>query len=583
MPSLFVFQGNDQGVRFELDRDRILVGREASNCIQLHDQEVSRRHAELRCQGNRFVLTDLGSVNGTFLNSQRLDKQVAHELSTGDRVLMGKTLMLFTGASEESSVGLREKVSIIDDELSGDQSRIVRTIGSAEGSQFLRIPDEHTLDANENSWLARARGNLQIMYRTAQAVSQTQDIDQLLHRIMHLVFEWVQADRGCIMLLNPEIDKLEPKVHLVREGQPAGGPLHISQTILDYVREHNEGVLTTNAQDDDRWNPAQSILQQGICEAICVPMEGRYDVVGVMYIDTKTPPHRVLQASGSSSRFSDEHLKLMIAIAHQAALAVEDTRYYSAMLQAERLAAVGQTIASLSHYIKNILQGIRGGSFLIKDGLSRHNEEMVSKGWEFVEKNQEKISNLVMDMLTFSKEREPEMAPAELNEVAGDVVELMQTRAAEKQTRIVFQPDESMPTLTFDADGLHRAVLNLVTNAIDACYDTPSETDDEPHQGLVTVSTQYCPEEQKARIVVEDNGEGIAPEEIKNIFNLFVSTKKSHGTGIGLSVSQKIAQEHSGRIAVDSELGRGSRFTLEIPAVSPEASHHDSDSHATRS
>ena len=105
----------------------------------------------------------------------------------------------------------------------------------------------------------------------------------------------------------------------------------------------------------------------GVREAICVPMQGRYGVVGVIYIDTYTPPGRFIQRP--ANRFSAEHLKLMVAIGHQAALAVEDTSYYSAMVQAERLAAIGQTIATLSHHIKNILQGIRGGSYLIEEGL----------------------------------------------------------------------------------------------------------------------------------------------------------------------------------------------------------------------
>ena len=100
-----------------------------------------------------------------------------------------------------------------------------------------------------------------------------------------------------------------------------------------------------------------------------MPMQGRYGMVGVIYIDTSISPQKIVQ-QGVAKKFTDEHLKLMIAIAHQAALAVEDTRYYSAMVQAERLAAVGQTIATLSHHIKNILQGIRGGSYLIEMGLS---------------------------------------------------------------------------------------------------------------------------------------------------------------------------------------------------------------------
>ena len=306
------------------------------------------------------------------------------------------------------------------------------------------------------------------MYRTALAVSHTLDIDQLLNRIMQLIFEWVEADRGCIMLVDPDTGQLEPAVRRNRKGVKSDDRIKISQTILDYVMEHNEGVLTSNARDDDRWNPAVSILQMGVCEAICVPMRGRYNMVGLIYIDTTISPQRIIQQQ-STTKFSDEHLKLMIAIAHQAALAVEDTRYYSAMVQAERLAAVGQTIATLSHHIKNILQGIRGGSFLIKEGLSQHDENMVRKGWEFVEKNQERISNLVMDMLTFSKEREPELVAADMNEVAADVVELMTSRAKEKSVELIFTPYEKMPTLIFDPEGLHRAILNVVTNAFDAC------------------------------------------------------------------------------------------------------------------
>ena len=126
-------------------------------------------------------------------------------------------------------------------------------------------------------------------------------------------------------------------------------------------------MLTSNARDDSRWDPAQSIVSLGVREAICVPMQGRYDVVGVIYIDTAVTPQKMLAAKGAN-QFTEEHLRLMVAIAHQAALAVEDTSYYTAMVQAERLAAVGQTIATLSHHIKNILQGVRGGSYLIELG-----------------------------------------------------------------------------------------------------------------------------------------------------------------------------------------------------------------------
>jgi pSer/pThr/pTyr-binding forkhead associated (FHA) protein len=404
--SLFIIQGPDQGVRFELDAGSgsLYLGRDAGNRIQLHDTEISRRHAEIRCDGEQFLLWDLGSSNGTFVNNERIVEQT--ELASGDQVQLGRTVMLFTGPGDSGPQNIGQRVQIISAAKTSGGSRIVKSVSQQEGSA-LWTP---AADAAENPWLARARSNLQVMYRTALAVSHTLDIDQLLSRIMQLIFEWVEADRGCIMLLEPETKQLAPKVRRDRHRTEGDERMNISQTILDYVMENKEGVLTSDAREDQRWDTAASILQQGVREAICVPMQGRYDVVGVIYIDTLTPAHKVI--ANTPRRFREEHLKLMVAIGHQAALAVEDTMYYSAMVQAERLAAVGQTIAMLSHHIKNILQGIRGGSYLIEMGLGDHDEEVVRKGWNIVEKNQNKISTMVMDMLSFSKEREPELMAA---------------------------------------------------------------------------------------------------------------------------------------------------------------------------
>ena len=105
-----------------------------------------------------------------------------------------------------------------------------------------------------------------------------------------MIFEWVDADRGCIMLKDIETGQLVPKVRRHRRGLQADERITISQTILDYVVDRNEGVLTSNARDDDRWDAAKSILRMGVREAICVPMQGRYDVVGVIYIDTSLTP-----------------------------------------------------------------------------------------------------------------------------------------------------------------------------------------------------------------------------------------------------------------------------------------------------
>jgi len=556
VPSLFVIRGVDQGTRFDLDQATVGIGRDSSNAVQLHDTEVSRRHAEILRADDVFTVMDLNSSNGTFVNGQRLSQQ---QLESGDHLQIGKTLMLFTRPADEShgDAGRHIDISLDQDDAAG--SRIIHSVTQEESSRLFDSVDT----SYQDTWLARARSNLQVMYRTALAVSHTLDIDQLLQRIMELIFEWVEADRGCIMLLDAQTKSLDRKAFRSRAGSKSEETIRISKTILDYVMEQGEGVLTSDARQDDRWNPAASILQMGIREAICVPMQGRYDVVGVIYVDTSTPPQDAIE-HGQTNKFTEDHLKLLVAIGHQAALAVEDTRYYSAMVQAERLAAVGQTITTLSHHIKNILQGIRGGSYLIEMGLSDHDESLVSKGWNIVEKNQAKISTLVMDMLTFSKEREPDLQPAEINLVVADVVELLRSRAEELNVELKWTPAEDIPTLIFDPEGIHRAVVNVVTNAIDAASEAETS-------GLVEVVSEYSAEESQLCVRVGDNGPGIPPEHLETLFNPFVSHKKGRGTGLGLAVSKKILSEHGGRILVESVPGQGSRFILELAAVEPES------------
>lgn len=586
MPSLFVIQGRDQGQRYTLDEPMISIGRVGGNAVQVNDTEVSRKHAILELSGEEYVLRDLNSSNGSFINGKRIKEQ---RLLSGDQIQFGRTLLLYTGAVETQEAA-ESGVSIVESNAGHDGSRILHAISQSEGSDLLATPADQT----QSPWLARARSNLQLMYRTSLAVSHTLDIDQLVARILDMIFEWVDADRGCIMLKDEATGRLKPAVRRLRRGpegepsvldsDPDGPDIAISQTILDYVIGRGEGVLTSNAGDDKRWDPAGSIMQMGVREAICVPMQGRYDLVGVIYIDTSITPKQMLELQ-SANKFGQEHLKLMIAIAHQAALAIEDTTHYKAMVQAERLAAMGQTIATLSHHIKNILQGVRGGSYLIELGLGEHAKALtaddtdreaaakavgtIQKGWGIVEKNQDRISSLVMDMLTYSKERKPDPEPCELNDIVGDVAEMLRTRAEEHGVELTWNPGEGLPTLRADPEAIHRAVMNIVTNAIDAC------TDRDPAR--IEMATSQNEANQTLLVTVADTGEGIAPDRLASIFSAFESSKGSHGTGLGLAVTQKIAEEHGGSVSVQSEVGRGSTFQLELPIAGPPAVASEED------
>lgn len=561
MASLFVIQGADQGKRFELKSPAVALGRENSNPIRIHDTEVSRRHAEVRQVDNSYRVVDLGSANGTYLNGQPVEG--SSEIRSGDRLQVGQTVMLFSeGPSGSNDREVASRVNMLGPASPDDRSAILRSIPVGEGSRVLQAPE------GAGGWLRDRLINLSVMYRATQAISHVLDTDTLLPQILEMVFESIGADRGAI-LLKDEIGRLVPKaVRWRAEVEDPDEKLTISRTIVDHVLTEGQGVLTSDAPGDKRFGPAQSIVDYNIREAICVPIQGRHATLGVLYADIRSNEGPSFNKDGvpitaSRGKFSQDHLMLMVAIGHQAGLAIENTEFYKAKLQAERLAAVGQTIATLSHHIKNILQGIRGGSYLIDMGLKEKDDAIVRRGWTIVEKNQGKIYNMVMDMLSFSKDREPALEPSDLNETVGDVVELMLNRAKELGVTLVWSPAKDLPQVMIDADGIHRAVLNIVTNAIDASEGVDNAT--------VEVSTTWDAANALARVIVEDHGVGIDEDGIASIFEVFASTKGSRGTGLGLPVSQKIVREHGGKIVVSSAIGHGSTFVIELPMRKAEA------------
>jgi signal transduction histidine kinase/pSer/pThr/pTyr-binding forkhead associated (FHA) protein len=555
VPRLLVIKGADEGKQFDLSGQLITVGRDGTNRIRLHDTEVSRRHAEFRQVEGGYIVVDIGSANGTFINNQRIQEAL---LQAGDQIVIGQSILVYssgTGETQEEKTDLAEKISMIsrhDLELS---SAIVKTIGESEGSRILTHPDK------SSPWLKTALANLAIMYEASQAVSHILDLNELLNRILELIFRSVEADRGCIMLKHSETGQLEPKAVRQRGQDQAAGKFTVSRTIMEHVLKQKEGVLVSDAAQDERFSAGQSILRFGIREVICVPMKGRHETLGVLYLDTHTGPRELVTKESAAGKFTEEHLALAIAVAHQAALAVEETRYHQAMLQAERLAAIGQTIAALSHHIKNILQGLRSGSEILKMGLKDRDETMIQQGWRIAEKNHAKIYELVLDMLTFSKEREPAVELTDVNQIVRDVVELMAGRAKEKGVKLEVSLEQNQPDVPADPEGIHRALLNIVSNAMDAI--------EERSDGKITVGTRWGHDEGVVKLIVMDNGTGIPPEVLSDIFKPFASTKGSKGTGLGLAVSRKILREHGGDIVVQSQVGVGSKFTLRLPLKSP--------------
>ncbi len=559
MARLIVIKGADEGKQFDLEGDHLSIGRDSTSRVRLCDTEVSRRHAEFVRTTDGVRLLDIGSANGTFVNGQSIRDVL---LQAGDQIQVGQTVMVFTATRPEAprQGDLADRISMITRQEIDLPSAIIKTVSDTEGSRLLARPD-----AAEGPWLKSALANLGLMYETTQAVSHILDLNQLLDRILELIFKTMEADRGCVMLRSSEPgDALsdstsnvdcQPKAVRWRDGIPHHEKIPVSKTIMDFVLKEKKGVLVSDAAHDERFQAVQSILKSGIREIICVPMKGRHETLGVLYLDTRTSA-RDLGVKGQKGKFSADHLTLASAIAHQASLAIEETRYYQAMLQSERLAAIGQTIASLSHHIKNILQGLKSGGEILKMGITEQDQALLLQGWKIVEKNQGKVFDLVQDMLSYSKDREPNIEEVDLNKLAADVVELLAARATEKGVALTLECQPDLPSCQADPEGLHRALLNIVGNALDAV--------EEASEPSVRVST-HVESSEWISITVLDNGHGIPSERINEIFRPFVSSKGARGTGLGLAVSRKILREHGGDITVQSSPGHGSTFTLRLP------------------
>jgi hypothetical protein len=342
-----VIQGIDEGRQFDLAGPILGVGRDATNAVHLHDTEVSRRHAEFRLtlDGGGYRVHDRGSANGLFVNGTAVKDAL---LRPGDQVHIGQTVLVYTLApGDRPSAGdLTDRIRMVarqDAELS---SQIVSTIGDAEGSRILARPEDV-----QSPWLRTRLANLAILYEASRAVSHILDVDQLLDRILELTFRSIEADRGCVMLLNVATGALEPKagrwqkkVSGTISGDPAGEKVPdtflVSRTITDHVLRERQGILVSDAARDERFAAGQSIIKVGIREAICVPMKGRHEALGVLYLDTVSRPKSPARSEGIGAeeaaysvrgsyepKFTEDHLALAIALAHQAALAIEGTRY----------------------------------------------------------------------------------------------------------------------------------------------------------------------------------------------------------------------------------------------------------------
>jgi PAS domain S-box-containing protein len=238
----------------------------------------------------------------------------------------------------------------------------------------------------------------------------------------------------------------------------------------------------------------------------------------------------------------------------------EIKRLEKELVQSERMAAVGQTVSGLAHYVKNILVGLKGGSYVVDIGIQKNDTEKLKTGWETIKKNIKRAADLTQDLLTYSKQREPEIETCSPNGIVDELIELLKDFAFSKSIRLTKELDADIGEILADPKTIHHSLLNIINNAIDACI----EDENVSKQHEVAVKT-YMDGGNMICFEVRDNGCGMDDNTRKQLFTPMFSSKGGKGTGLGLLVTGKLIEEHKGSIDIETSPGKGSTFRIKLP------------------
>lgn len=290
-PRLAAIAGKLKGSIFQLDEDSVVIGRETSAGLCLPDSSVSRRHSQIEQEDQQITITDLQSLNGTFVNDVPVKRRV---LEHGDRIRIGDTQFLFL---------------VQEGEVHSAASRVVLDDGrSASGA---------TVQIKLNDALYLMARDLSALLKVSTTINAIRGLEELQKRLLELLFEVVPADRGAILLGNPEGADFEQSFGLDRQGNMEA-TIKVSRTVARQVLTEGVSLLSNDPEGSESPDAAESLMALRTSSLLCVPLVMMDRALGIIYLDTMEP----------AKRFDSDHLQLVSAIAGIAAVAIENARHF---------------------------------------------------------------------------------------------------------------------------------------------------------------------------------------------------------------------------------------------------------------
>lgn len=289
-----------------------------------------------------------------------------------------------------------------------------------------------------------------------------------------------------------------------------------------------------------------------------VPLVARDHAIGLLVVDNLF----------SGKAIEEENMQFLAMFANQAGLAIENAKMYhnlelanknlreaqNKLIQAEKMAALGQMAAGIAHEIRNPLVSIGGFARRLAGRVGEESQE--KRYAEIIIKEVRRIEKIVQDILTFSKDSAPAMEECSVNDIVEDAVGLYAEDLVESGCRLVKELAPDLPSILVDPQQLMQVLTNIISNAEQAMAGG----------GELTVRTFVTDESGAVGVSIDDTGGGIPEDIMSNIFTPFFTTKVA-GTGLGLSICHRIIEKHQGKIEVRSEEGQGTRFIIDRKSV----------------
>lgn len=404
-------------------------------------------------------------------------------------------------------------------------------------------------------WLANVtpdemRRIVDALYRVHRLISAITELDTLLERIVEESKQVANAEACSLLLYDERRDELYFHVTLSEQGNQQALKnlvrLKLNQGIAGVAAAKRESINVPDVEHDGRfYRAADAASKFQTRSVLAVPMVDREVLVGILEVVNKV----------GGGAFTDTDTHVMEMFSSLAANAIINARLIEENLRAERLAAIGQAVAGLSHYTKNIITGMRGSADLIDQGIAKNNLDFLRQSWPIFQRSTKRISHLVEDMLAFSKPRKPTYEEIELKVLLDEVIQTFYGLLVRKNVQLNIELKKVRAPISVDTRGMFSCLLNLMMNAADA---VPAAS------GVIRVSAETDPE-GTLTIEIADNGPGIPEANLEVVFDPFFSTKGAQGTGLGLAVTKKIIGEHHGQITAERAPEGGALFRIVLP------------------